>query len=410
MQQWIVQIAYETRSGPKTSVETLYLPTENDVRDVVRKKGGHVLTIRAHTRTPLERLLARSSWWQVQLLRGIMFRATSTSPGVALWKIIEAETNPTRQNILAPAREALARGLGLMDALKALQIFDRSTLAIIAASERAGKLSEGIPYAINAITQKRKNKGAIMGTMGWLAFDVVTIVQSLFWGKGTVLNWFKENAPKEGPDLEKYTRVTGNLELTWDVLIWIAFGAAGFMGWCVFSFFMNRGKRDWPTQRIVRKIPLIGGYMRDLSFADSMSAAARMLRSNVPISDVLRQSGEASNSPEVAAYWDDANEQLSRGIALGNALDREPLSRSERLELATLSDLSQVATIMESIAELRQQAARTKHKLIVWMAFLLTGVYLAIGFGSAIYALTVMNMSMDSMMDSFMGGAGGMGG
>ncbi|MDD3020194.1 MAG: type II secretion system F family protein [Alphaproteobacteria bacterium] len=404
MQQWIVQIVYDTRSGPKTSTETMYLPTENDVRDAVQNKGGHVLTIRAHSRTPIERLLARSSWWQVQLLRGIMFRATSTSPGVALWKIIEAETNPTRQNILAPAREALARGLGLMDALKALQIFDRSTLAIISASERAGKLAEGIPYAINSITEKRKNKGAIMGTMGWLAFDVISIVQSLTWGKGMVLGWFKDNAPKGGEELEKYLRVTANLELTWNILIWAAYGIAAFMAWCVFSFIMNRGKRDWPTQRLVRSIPLIGGYMRDLSFSDSMSAATRMLRSNVPINETLQQSSEASNSPEVAAYWDAANEQLARGIGLGTALDREPLSRSERLELATLSDLSQVATIMESIGELRAQAARVKHKLIVMLAFLLTGVYLTIGIGSAIYALTVMNMSMDGMMDGLMGG------
>ncbi|OIN86297.1 MAG: type II secretion system protein [Alphaproteobacteria bacterium CG1_02_46_17] len=404
MQQWIVQIVYDTRSGPKTSTETMYLPTENDVRDAVQNKGGHVLTIRAHSRTPIERLLARSSWWQVQLLRGIMFRATSTSPGVALWKIIEAETNPTRQNILAPAREALARGLGLMDALKALQIFDRSTLAIISASERAGKLAEGIPYAINSITEKRKNKGAIMGTMGWLAFDVISIVQSLTWGKGMVLGWFKDNAPKGGEELEKYLRVTANLELTWNLLIWAAYGIAAFMAWCVFSFIMNRGKRDWPTQRLVRSIPLIGGYMRDLSFSDSMSAATRMLRSNVPINETLQQSSEASNSPEVAAYWDAANEQLARGIGLGTALDREPLSRSERLELATLSDLSQVATIMESIGELRAQAAKVKHKLIVMLAFLLTGVYLTIGIGSAIYALTVMNMSMDGMMDGLMGG------
>jgi type II secretory pathway component PulF len=408
MQQWIVQIAYDTRSGPRRSTETMYMPSETDVRNAVRQKGGHVLSIRPHSRTPLERLLARSSWWQVQLLRGIMFRATSTSPGVALWKIIEAETNPTRQNILAPAREALVQGLGLMDALKALNIFDRSTLAIIAASERAGRLAEGIPYAINSITQKRKNTQAIVGTMGWLAFDVITIVQSLFWGKGMILGWFKDNAPKEGPELEKYTSVVGNLELTWDILIWVAFGFAGFMAWCVFSFFMNKGKRDWPTARLVRKIPLISGYMRDLSFADSMSAAARMLRSNVAIGDTLRQSGEAASSPEVAAYWEAANEQLSRGIGLGTALDREPLNRSERLELATLSDLSQVATIMESIAEMRSQSSRTKHKIIVWMAFLFTGVYLAIGFGSAIYALTVMNMSMDSMMGGLMGGETGL--
>ncbi len=151
MQQWVVEIAYETRSGPKVVTETVYLPSEEDVREAVQKKGGHVLTIRHHSRTPLERLLARSSWWQVQLLRGIMFRSTSTSPGVALWKIIEAQTNPTRQNILSPAREALTQGLGLIDALKALQIFDRSTLAILAASERSNKLMEGIPYAINCL-------------------------------------------------------------------------------------------------------------------------------------------------------------------------------------------------------------------------------------------------------------------
>ncbi len=407
MQQWIVQIAYEGRGSPRKVAETMYMPSEQDVRDAVRAKGGHVLSIRSHSRTPLERLLARSSWWQVQLLRGIMFRASSTSPGVALWKMIEAETNPTRQNILSPARDALARGLGLMDALKALQIFDRSTLAIISASEHAGKLTEGIPYAINAITQKRKNTQAIIGTMGWLAFDVITIVQSLFWGKGLVLGWFKDNAPKGGEELVKYQGVVANLSLTWDLLIWAAFGMGGFMVWCIFSFFINKVKADWPTARLVRKIPLIGGYMRDLSFADSMAAASRMLRSNVPISDVLRQSGEAASSPEVAIYWKEANEYLSRGVGLGSALDRAPLTRSERLELATLSDLSQVATIVESISEMRAQSARTKHKLIVWIAFLLTGVYLGIGFGSAIYALTVMNISMDSMMGSMMGGSEG---
>ena len=404
MQQWIVEVAYESRSGPKRMTETMFLPTENDVRDSVTKKGGHVLTIRPHSRTPLERLLGRSSWWQIQLLRGIMFRSTSTSPGVALWKLIEAEDNPTRQNILSPARETLARGLGVIDALKSLNVFDRSTIAILSASERANRLHEGIPYAISAIMQKRKNTGALMGTMGWLGFDVISIVMSLFSGKGMVLGWFKDNAPKEGADAEKYTRVVGNLALTWDLLIYGAFGMGAFMVWCIISFFLNRGKRDWPTARIVRKIPLISAYMRDLSFTDSMSAATRMLRSNVSITEALRQSSEASNSPEVAQYWDDANLDLARGVNLGVALDRPPLNRSERMELAGLSDLGQVATIMESISEMRGQSAKVKHKLIVWLAFLLTAVYLMLGLGSAIYALTVMNMSMDSMMGSMMEG------
>ncbi len=406
MQQWIAEIAYESISGPKKVKESFYLPTEDDVRQAVIKRGGYVLNIRPHERSPLERLLARSTWWQVQLLRGIMFRSTSvSSPGVALWKIIEAETNPMRQNILAPAREALSRGLGVIDALKALRIFDHGTIAILAGSEKANKLQEGIPHAIQSITQKKKNARAIMGTMGWLGFDVVTIVQSLFWGKGMVLGWFRGNAPQDPVELENYNRVVDNLALTWEILIYFSFFIGIFMAWAIFSFFINKGKTDWPTARVVRKIPLIGAYLRDLGFSDSMMAASRMLKGLVPINDVLTQASQSTTSPEVSMYWNTANEDLFRGISLGNALDRAPLTRSERLELASLSDLDQVATILESISEMRTAAAKTKHSLIVWLAFALTGVFLVIAFGSAIYALTVMNMSMDSMMGGLMGGA-----
>lgn len=405
MRQWIAEIAYETTSGPKKTSEAFFLPTVEDVRNAISKKGGYAIAIRPHERSTLERLLARSTWWQVQLLRGIQFRSNSTSPGVALWKIIQAETNPRRQNILAPAREALTRGLGVIDALKALKIFDRGTLAILGASDRANRLAEGIPHAIQSITQKKKNARAVGATMSWLVFDVFTIVSSLIAGKPLVLKWFRENPPSNPDELEKFEDVVGMLELTWDVLIWSAVAAGAFMGWCVVSFWLNRGNKDWPTARVVRKIPLVGGYLRDLGFADSMMACARMMRGLVPISEALSQSAEATNSPEVVKYWETANYDLNRGIHLGSALDSQPLNRAERLELASLSDLDQVATVMESIADMRTASAKTKHSLIVWIAFGLTGVYLALAMGSAIYALTVMNMSMDSIMGGLMEGA-----
>lgn len=403
MQQWIADIAYETTSGPKKVTESFYLPTMEDVRNAVAKKGGFALHIRPHSRSPLERLLARSTWWQVQLLRGIQFRSTSTPPGVALWKIIQAETNPRRQNILAPAREALARGLGVIDALKALNIFDHGTLAILAGSERANKLAEGIPHAIQSITQKRKNSRAILGTMSWLGFDVFTIISSLWAGKDLVLGWFHNNRPEQNAD--EFDSVVSNLALIWDILIWTSVATALFLIWCIISYWINRGKKDWATAKIVRSIPLIGGYLRDLAFADSMMAAARMLRGNVAIDIALRQSADASSAPDVSLYWTEAAVNLGRGVGLGAALDRYPLTRSERLEIASLSDLGQVATVMESIAEMRSSAAKTKHKLIVWIAFGLTGIFLTIAFGSAIYALTVMNMSLDSMMGGLMEGA-----
>lgn len=406
MQQWLVEFAVETPRGPKVMSESYYMPSEADVRNEITRKGGYVISIRPHERSAFERWMARSSWWQVQLLRGIQFRSTATSPGVALWRLIQAETNPRRQNILSPAREALQRGLGVIDAIKALQIFDHGTLAILSASERSNKLHEGIPHAISNITLKKKNRRAIMGTMAWLGFDIFSIVQGMFWGRDKIIGWFRSNPPTEADKLAEYNRIVGNLELLWDGLLWLAAGMGAFLIWTILSFWHNRGKKDFPTARIVRKIPLIGAYLRDLGFADSTSAAARMLRGHVPIANVLEQAAEATTFPEVSEYWMRSREDLSRGVNLGAALDRDPLTRSERLELAGISDLGQVATVMESISDLRTGAAKTKHSLIVWLAFGLSGLYLVVAFGSAIYALTVMNMSMDSMMNSFMAGGG----
>lgn len=404
MQQWVAEIAIDTRAGPRRETRSYYMSTIDDVRRAIAEEGGYPIRIREHQRSVLERLLARSSWQQVQLLRGIQFRANSTSPSVAFWRLIESETNPRMQNILTPAREALARGLGVIEAIKALQMFDHSTIAILSASERSNRLHEGIPHAIQNITQKRKNAAKIAGTMAWLGFDIFSIVQAMWWGRGTIIGWFRKNAPTDADAKAEFDVTLDNLETLWNVLLAVALAAGAFLIWTIISFWINRGKRDWPTARIVRKIPLIGGYLRDLGFADSMAAAARMIRGNVSIVSVLQQAAEATNVPEVAQFWLDAYQDLSRGITLGAALDREPLSRGERMELMSVSDLNQIATVLESVSEMRAQAASTKNSLIVWLAFILTGLYLLVAFGSAIFALRLMNFSMDTLMSDMMGG------
>ena len=97
----------------------------------------------------------------MQLLRALC-SAQLRHPWRGTLEDYRSETNPTRQNILAPARKLWPADLVLMDALKALQIFDRSTLAIISASERAGKLTEGIPtqsIQLPKSVKQRRNYG-----------------------------------------------------------------------------------------------------------------------------------------------------------------------------------------------------------------------------------------------------------
>jgi type II secretory pathway component PulF len=404
MFQWVAEVAVDARGRVRKETRTYYMPTIEDVRRQIAEEGGYAIRIRQHKRSVMERMLARSSWQQVQLLRGIQFRSNSTSPSVAFWRLIDAETNPRMQNILTPAREALARGLGVIEALKALQMFDHSTIAILSASERSNRLHEGIPHAIQNITQKRKNVAKIAGTIAWLGFDIFSIVQAMWWGRGTIIGWFKKNAPTDPARKEEFDATISTLENLWNLLLVIALAAGAFLAWTIVSFWMNRGKKDWLTARMVRRIPLIGAYLRDLGFADSMAAAARMIRGNVSIVNVLQQAAEATNVPEVSSFWLDAYADLSRGITLGAALDRDPLSRGERMELMTVSDLNQIATVLEAISDMRAQAASSKNSLIVWLAFILTGLYLLVAFGSAIFALRLMNFSMDNLMNDMLGG------
>ena len=45
MQQWIVEFTVDTPSGAKRMVESFYLPSTNDVRNEINKRGGYVLTL-----------------------------------------------------------------------------------------------------------------------------------------------------------------------------------------------------------------------------------------------------------------------------------------------------------------------------------------------------------------------------
>jgi hypothetical protein len=242
--------------------------------------------------------------------------------------------------------------------------------------------------------------------MTWIAFDLVSILQGMFWGKDFILKFFRKNMPTDPEKLEEYTNIVDNLELLWNVLIWIAIAACVFLGWIVFSFWINKGKKDWPTARIVRKIPLIGSYLTDLGLAETFKAVALMLSAKVRIADALKLASNSTTIPQVAKFWHDSLDDLSRGITLGMALNRPPLTQAERMELANISDIGHVATVMDSIGDMRATSGKGKSHTIVMVAFLLSGVYLAIAFGSSIYALTIMNMGMDAIMGDVMGDMG----
>lgn len=399
MKQWTAEVVVEhADGGSHIEKRSFYLPTAQDVRTAVAQKGGQVITITEQKRGVFERILARSSWFQLHLLRQIKFSSDTVSPAVAFSRIIENETDAYRQHILAPARDIIERGLGIIDALKALRIFDAGVMSVLSAADKANNLKDGIPHAIKMIVDKGKAQRQIMLTIGWLAFDLFTVITGIIFGRDMIFGFLDDLKPTNAEKAAQYENAVYWVSVTWDVLLYIAYIATAFGSWLVLSSIWNRGKPDYLAARITRKIPLIGHYLRDLGFADSMMAAARMIEGGVRIDETLKETSETTTLPEIKRYWNKVREEVQKGVNIGQALDRDPLSRMERLEMLSVSKLDQLSSTFLHIADLRQERAKMKHAMIFWLALIGTGAYLFIAVASALYVVSLMGMSIESVM------------
>jgi type II secretory pathway component PulF len=404
MQQWEICYAIERPGGCQTLTETMFAQNEPEIRHIIHKKGGYVIRIHPRAQNFLEQMMRKSSMMQNYLLQGMQFRSHTAPPAVALWRLVESETNPKRQQILAPARESLQRGLGVIDALKSLNIFDHSTLTLLAASERSNTLSTGIEEVMLHTQAKRKAKRQLWATLSWVGFDLIATIQTLWVGRDKAIGFFKDNAPGQGVDLEHYSNTVDNLELLWNSLLVLALIATIGTGWAIFSFWFNRNKDDWPTARMVGRLPLFGRYMEDLSVGNSMHACAMMLKAKVPVADCLKQAATAANFYTVKKLWNQALLELGKGVHLGQALARPPLLLQERLELNSVANLDHVVTVMNSMAEIRGLMAAQKSRMIIMGLFIGSAMYLMIAIGSFIYALSLLNVSMDNSLNQMMMG------
>ncbi len=74
-------------------------------------------------------------------------------------------------------------------------------------------------------------------------------------GRGTILGWFRKNAPTDPVKKAEFDHTLGNLENLWNILLLIAL-AAGVFGLDRFVVLDQPREKDWPTARkSPRKIP-----------------------------------------------------------------------------------------------------------------------------------------------------------
>lgn len=403
MKLWNVRYAV-TLPGGVVSVkeDDYYLPSPEDVRRALRAKG--LWPIRIEERKPplLEWMDVRSAAWQIQLLRALRFQSATTSTGTALLNIIEGETDPRRRLAFLPTHAVLKGGGSFSEALKKLRLLDAATMAIIIAGERAGDLKGVILHAIQHVEEKGKQMKLFLSAMGWLSFDIISIVSTIFGAQFTFIPYLK-NQPKSTTDPEagvKFDHAIQVVSVINFALMIITMGGAAMLCGLAVVFWNNKDKPDHYASRMVAKIPLISTYLRDSSMFDSCKLMARLLRGRVPLDEALTIIIETSIEPTSRGYWTACKERIMAGVDTNKALARPPLAKAEIDQIRSIQSIDQLAEVFEGISEERQGAAKTGQRKIMMAGMGIMMVLFGAVVLTMIYLLTLQNQGfMDSLKD-----------
>lgn len=409
MKLWNVRYAV-TLPGGHVSVreEDFYLPSQDEVRRVLRAKGLWPIKITERKQDMFEWMDVRSAAWQIQLLRALRFQSATTSAGTALLNIIEGETDPRRRLAFLPTRSVLKGGGSFSEALRQLKLMDAATMSIIMAGERAGDLKSVIVHAIQHVDEKGKQMKLVMGALGWLSFDIFSIISTIWGAQFTFIPYLKTSGNKSSTDpvaAKKFNDAIETVSIINYSLMVITLGGAAAIAAIGMIFWKNSHKADHYASRMISKLPLISSYMHDATMHDTTKLMSRLLKGNVPLDEALKILIDSCIEPITRNYWRECLSRVMAGVDTAKALARPPLTKQESDQLRSIQSLEQLSEVFESISEERHSMAKTGQKKIMMFGVILTMVLFGAVVLTMIYLLSIQNQGfMDSMKDIGKGG------
>ena len=386
--------------------EDFYLPDISSVRRNLRQRGLWPVKIQEQKPPSIEFFDIRGRNWTIQLLRALRFQTATVSAGTAFLNIIEGENDPRRRLAFLPARTILKGGGSFADALKALKLFDAATLAIIMAGERAGDLKGVLMHAIEHVEEKGKQYKTFIAAVGWLGFDIFSIISSIWGAQFGFIPYLKETGVQNGTpeQVEKFNKSLELASLVNGGILWFTSLLAVFLFVLGYTFWKNRGKSDHWAGKMVMKLPLFGSYIRHSAMHDTCKLMGRLLHGKVPLTDALKIIIETTIEPSARGYWNECRNRILGGIDPGKALSRWPLEKSERDQIMTVQSVDQLSEVFDAIASERSNMAKSSQRKIVQAGIMAMMLLFGVVTLTMVGLLAIQNQGMLDNLQSMKGG------
>lgn len=361
----------------------------------LREKGAIVISIKE--KQPPHPLLNRvTNDYRQQFLMALMFNVEGgVSPGKALEMLIEQEKGPIRSR-LNIGLSILRQGRSFLEAIRSMDLFDETTLAIIEAGEEMGKLAQSLRTAYAHLEKSNTAGKLIVGVVFMTSFDLVFAIVSIMGTRfGMIPSIREQGSSAEDPaKQEAFLRALDQATLANDVMIGITFLAMFALLLCFVGYFGRDESFRKKVDEFLLKVPLLKDLLAHAAISSTSSVMSSLLRGGVTFMPAAQITARGTKMDLVKSYWLRSHDQVEMGESVGRSLAKAPLTPNEQMIVQSHKDVNQLASTFELISNQRDEQAKKAAKKFAGTVFILSLLYSGISVGVTLFVVYVQNQGV----------------
>jgi type II secretory pathway component PulF len=376
----------------------LAAPNPASIISEIRQRGGLPLDIKPVKPKPAWMNNVNRAY-KLQMLQAINYNVRGgMSAARALEMVVEGETG-TNRGLLNPALTVLRTGGTFPEAMRSLGFFDSSTLSIIEAGERTGRMKDSLNAAAGHYEKSSNALKAMFGAVSWTLLDIGFAVSSIIGLRFSLLPTLADTAKTTGEteaERETFQQLVDQAYLVNDVLIGgtLVLLAVVFLG--IYGYAANvRSIRD-RAEAIMARVPSLGVALLNTAISTSFTVAASMLKGGVGFLPSASTAAVGADHLEVRDFWATAVNRVETGETIPRSLSSPLLNSSEAMLIASHTTQRELGEVLERIAERRDGIALSASKSFALWMFVASMVYSGVAVMFTLYVVYVQNKQMMS--------------
>lgn len=392
-------------AAPDPAVPGMYRHTtkvraagELEIISQILGKGGTVISMKKEReRRSMFHTVPKE--YKRQLLQATTFSIQGgMSAGRALQAVIESETGPMRP-VVEPALVVINAGGSCYEAIKAMDIYDETTLAIIESGELTGNIVDALETAAKHQEGRAAEQKIMFGAVSWTVLDILFSVSGILgniWGLLPQAEASMHNVPADAAErVESAIRVA--YVVNWTLLFGTVILISLFL-YCLMGALSKSPRWRAGADRVMQSIPFFNQAVLQSAVAASCTVAQSLIRGGVSLITVSDIASRSTRNWKVQTFWANVREKLNQGESIARCFSGSDLfTHAERILLVSHTSREQLSDTCGVITVQRRARAETAAKRFSGFAFFASLLYSAI---SVVVTLWVSYLQYTAMMAS----------